>query len=269
MVLNKLYSNFKRNKKIVKLGYTDYTMESEIISEETTLTLPINTGIDFLERVMKAFFEVEAYKKPTNLDELAEVIGTTKPNISSTNKFLEAIGAIEKKSGRDIILTEEGKNYAQSLTWGAEADAKHSFRKLLEDYELTRKIVGYIRVNKNITFDDASKRIGILSGKTVNQAVVRAASNFIQFLIFAEILEEDNEILKVKEKVTKIPIFTKESSELSQEKKRTRKYTDQDYAFTININIDSSMTDDEIARIIKAIRKGFTMPLESENEEDS
>ena len=235
--------------------------------KEQRIVLPVNVSIAFFDRVMKAYFELKAHENPVTLISITEVAGSSKPNISSANSFLIAINAAEKK-GREFILTEDGKKYAQAITWGLDDEAKNALRKLLEGYELTKKTISYIKVNPKVTAEDLAKRIGILSGNIMSKGTERAISSFINFLYEAGLIIEDDNFIKAVDADESFTII----KQPVKERVETKSYkfdSNFEAKLTVQVNIDSSMNENDVIKLIRAVRKGLKEPLEEDEIQNS
>lgn len=164
-------------------------------------------------------------------------------------------------------MTEIGEKYAQSISWNLENETQNYLSNILMDYVLTKKVISYLKDQKNVTRDELIKRIGIFTNNKMSSYVTNSANTYIELLIFAEIIIDQGEELILNENIgkkEKVEIKVEESMEYT-----TKSIINSKEEFFPNINvtfqINSNFTEEEIVRLIKAIRKGLLISIDKDD----
>lgn len=246
------------------------------MSSSPEIHIPPGASFDTCQRYLRGFYAARAYEKAVNLDEVAELVGISKTTISSNNAFFIAAGFLVKE-GSEFKLTNQGTEYLKTLDWGLEVESKKHLRKILEKYELTQKIISFLSVQKHVTTEELIKRTAIFARKPSESRWISGAKAFLDFLFYAEILIEtddtvsyippssitiEKEIPESKDEISSISIS--EGEIIREPYPRDLKHI----SVQIQVSITSDMSDEEIIRVVKAIRRGFAEPILDSGDED-
>ncbi|MFQ5977298.1 MAG: hypothetical protein ACE5OZ_04095 [Candidatus Heimdallarchaeota archaeon] len=246
------------------------------MSSANELAIPDGTSFETCQRYLRGFYAVKAYEKPAKLLNVAETVGVGRPTMSKNNAFFIAAGFLIRE-GDGFKLTSQAAKYLESLDWGLERESKNNLRRILDSYELTQKIISFLSVQKHVTTDELLKRVAIFVGKVSEPRWITGAKAFLDFLFYAEILTETDD------RVSYVPLSSiaveKEIPESKDEmgsislteRDIIREPYSQDFrrvSVQIQFSITPEMSDEEIIRIVKAIRKGIAEPIKDSGDEN-
>ncbi|MCD6371832.1 MAG: hypothetical protein J7L39_03895 [Candidatus Aenigmarchaeota archaeon] len=205
--------------------------------------------------VLKAIYEFSNRgKKPITYKDV-RVPKVSPTRISSEFNFLASINLIAqgKKRG-EYIPTKEIIEFVNNINWDKETEAKGIIRKILLNTWFGNMTVRLLKV-KELSLDELISELGkqaVADPKKDKKGVKR----LIEWLKYAEIIDVDNNKVKLK-KATQIPQKeTKEEIEVSKiipsEKEKLPESIGINVSFMIKIDPDTKK--EEIIKTIKTIK---------------
>lgn len=238
------------------------------MSSKEILELPLKLSKENYDKVIIALYTSNAHEKQVNRRIIADTTGINVDSISRSHTFLASISALEKK-GKDVMLTKEGENYARNLLLKNDEAAKSSFNVLIRNNDITSEVISYLKIPSTSTEEELKNKILDFSTKKITSDHKAGANTFYDMLIYSEIItaENDSLVLSSMEGIPKSKLQTViEPKQIIRKEKQTRKISEKtgqnENQIVLSFNIDPSLDDNEIIRIIKAIRKGLIEPIE-------
>ena len=161
--------------------------------EDVSFQLPV-TGYDVITRIIKGYLHAGADKDTVSVSSVANTTAMHRPNISANNKFLLAMGIIEK-SGKGYKLSPEGVNLAKILDfYGDDADeVQDAWRVLVEKNEFLQRVTSAVKVRGSMDVDAFARHIALTSGAPNKRHYLTGARTVIKILRLAGKIEEEED----------------------------------------------------------------------------
>lgn len=242
------------------------------MSNEAEITIPVGVSYEHCLKVLTGYYEAKAFKKPITQKKLATLMGIDPSGISRAVGFLRAAGFLAKE-GSLFRLTDLSIDYLKNLSWGLEEQTQKKLREILLDYELTQRVLSFIRLQKNVSMDEIIKRIAIFADKPHDSKWLTGAKAFLDFLLTAEILKEEDGILSIAQIRPSEEMPELESPEVRVQEPYTSVETGRSIRYSeipiqLSIPISPDTPTEEIVRILKAVRRGLSESLEEDIENE-
>ena len=238
------------------------------MTSEEVLELPLKLSKEKYDKVIIALYSLNAHEKQVNRRTIAEITDIHADNISRSITFLMSIKVLEKKD-KDVMLTKDGEDYARNLLMKNDEEAQSIFKELIENSTLTGKIKSYLKVNYESNEEELKNKILDFSKKKITSDNKNGASTFYDMLLYSGLLVFENDSIKLSSSkslpVVRVPtksVSRQIKSTTAQPKKDVTEVEYQENTIVLSFNIDSSLEEEEIIRIIKAIRKGLRESLD-------
>ncbi|SHH65509.1 hypothetical protein [Halobaculum gomorrense] len=148
--------------------------------------IPKRTTDEQLLKVVQGYYSTGGHNNPVSSTEVDDIIGTSDVTGRQTS-FLEEIGIVGK-DGRQRMLTDSGSDIGEALMGNNEDLAREKFRTLLNDWEFTEKITGFVEMGDEPT-DEALTQY-IKSNASSDDA--RGISALVDLLVWSDILEKND-----------------------------------------------------------------------------
>lgn len=228
------------------------------MTEKENLVLPMKYSKENYDKIFKALYNLK--DQNISRDKLVDATGLNKVNLSRAITFLKSINALEK-SKRDIILTDDGVEYARNIALDLEDQAKIKFNELLRENDIVKKTLTYISVQDDLDEVTLKKKILGFSGKTTHYDNEVGANTLYEMLIWADVISNlDNKIILETTKTLKLEIRKESVAKTEIVKKIERNLESNDnieYRIIFNIDINSETDFSKLSEIIKLIRESI------------
>lgn len=142
------------------------------------------------EELSKIIVAYGSFDKPAGLEEVAKVLGISKPSISANNAFLSAIGIIE--GGNRKIRTNKGMDLAKALEHDLLEEVKKNWRQIVEDNDFLQKMNQAVRIRKGMEISSLQAHIAYSAGEPKTSKVMTGARTAIDILLTSGLVKEDN-----------------------------------------------------------------------------
>jgi len=241
--------------------------------------IPTRVSLEDLKDIIKAYYIEGAHSEPVSTDSV-EATADMGDKVSRQTNFLSEIEVLSKE-GRERALTEDGESIAEALMGGNDSLAQSLMREVLNDWEFTDKIKGFVRMQEPDPV--SSDRIMEYISANASSTNTRGRKTLIALLVWAGILEEEDEDKYVlaksqSEGTGELDDTSPETvdddvsedlpaTEVSQQKESIERLKQSKPAISINIDISGSDEPSKVKSIIKAARRGLIEDLD-ENIDD-
>lgn len=222
--------------------------------------IPENLNFDQFNRILIAYLKAGASEKAVNYKEAATRAGIHHTVISLNNKFLVSAGFLTEEK-KNFKLTEKGAKYAQTLDWGRLDDAKGLLREILKEYNLVRMILDYVGINKRVSRDDLTTRIGSMIQVPRGDRYTRGITTMIDMLTFSGSLREEEGMLEHVEKPIETtearPSITETLPSIPQRENipQIPVVTRPSIPITIAVNVSEATDVKKLKKVIRAIKE--------------
>jgi len=163
---------------------------------EERMCIPEYLSFDRLNLILIAYLKAGADKKGVSYRDASVRSGVPHTIISGNNKFFVYSGFLIEEGKGVFRLTERGTKYAQLLDWGRLEEAKSELRLLLTECSLTKIVLDYVTLNKEVPRDDLGRKIGSIAGVSKAKRFTVGINAIIDMLVFSGLLFEENNMLK-------------------------------------------------------------------------
>lgn len=243
--------------------------------------VPKRVSADGLKNIIKGYYLEGAHNEPVKTKGVEKTTDMG-DRVGRQTKFLNEIGIVNKSAGNrgERKLTKEGESIAEALMGGNNTLAQSLMRDLLEGWEFTEKITGFIDMNEGSISENELIEYMSANATSTNKTGHRA---LIDLLVWSNILTEEDGKYLVKE--------TKESEEAEEADEGGEDDTNQEEAKTEHagqdviveptdevgsldaggkvVNIEFSFNADDspenIEEVILAARRALNKELTSED----
>ena len=228
--------------------------------EDVNFQLPV-TGYDVITRIIKGYLHAGADKDIVSVSSVADTTAMQRPNISANNKFLLAMGIIER-SGKGYKLSSEGVKLAKYLDYyGDDADqTREAWRSLVEKNEFLQRVTSAVKVRGSMDIDAFARHIALTSGAPNKKRYLTGARTVIKILQLAGRIKEaeDGTLTAVSEGAFQTEPSTKENNRPSSPlphkvETKSSPASSLPLPVTIMIHISSDITDQQIEEIAQKI----------------
>lgn len=246
--------------------------------EDTSFQLPV-TGYDVIVRIIKGYLHAGADKDAVSVSSVADTTAMKRPNISANNKFLLAMGIIERV-GKGYKLSQDGLHLAKILDFYDDdtIEVREAWKNLVEKNEFLQRVTAAVKVRGSMDVEAFARHIALTSGAPNKRHYLTGARTVITILQLAgEVNEADDGTLTVAPSdsltglsemgSTKQPLQNAAPTGVLVSKES--KAVGKEYLpvpFTIMVHISPKTTDqeiDEMAQKIKRLMERLSDTLES------
>lgn len=146
--------------------------------------IPKRTTGEQLRKVIQGYYSIGGHSDPVSSKEVDNIIDTSDVTGRQTSFFKE-IGIVGK-DGQQRMLTDEGAEIGKALISGNEDLAREKLRTLLNKWEFTENIIGFVKMGDEPTREALSQYIQ----SNASSDDSRGINALIDLLAWANILEE-------------------------------------------------------------------------------
>lgn len=219
------------------------------------MNIPEKINFNSLNRILIAYLKAGSHEKPIDYKEAATRSGIRYTSVSLNNKFFVSSGFLTEESRGRFKLTEKGAKYAQMLDWGRIDESKEALREILKDDGLSKIVVDYVSIAKNVTKENIVTTIALKTGVQKRGRYIIGMNSYIDMLIFSGLIqEEEGKYVVVKDFFKPSPIFSIETPKPMAVERITQAKTPP-IPVSITLNIDEKTDLEKIKSIIKAVKE--------------
>jgi hypothetical protein len=219
------------------------------------MQIPASVNLEQLNQLIVAFLLAGADKNAVSAREASTRLPFSYDIANRQMPFLDETNILVKEGGGQYRLSDDGVRYAKYLNWNQEQAARETLSKILREYELSNRILHFVRVSGPISREKAAERAGVLSQRPSQPRYRKGAQTFIDLLIYANILKEEEGLLTVQDESVSVvekvmPVSQKTEQVLSK----------SPHPITLCINLDSNISKEKLKEILSIIKEELLEP---------
>ncbi|MFW9839068.1 MAG: hypothetical protein ACFFE7_16245 [Candidatus Thorarchaeota archaeon] len=219
-----------------------------------------------MNEIILGFFFAGAEQKSVSSEDAAHNTSLSMDKVTRNMSFLTEAGFLIPE-GRAYRLSEAGAEFGKYLSWNMIPEAESKLATILDQYELTSKVLHYVRLAGPVSRSDVIARMGVLSGIGKKGSYERGLETLLDWLIFARLLEESEKGIVISKR-KKIPLIESPTEKLSNQRP-VEVVGRHQIPISINITIDSQMSPDKLKKLLSVIKKELLEPKTGKSDEQS
>ncbi len=211
--------------------------------------IPTRISFEQLNELLLGFYHSGAYESPVSAKDAAIRTSVSSDVASRQTKFLTT-ARILVREGEGYRLTTQGLQYTQFLDYNQIEGASRVLADILKDYEVTKKIIQFVRITGPLPKIDVILRVGLVTGSKNSSENRRGFVCFIDMLLFAKLVEEDSDqMIRIHDEKS-ISLEVLPSQELPK-----RKLESYPLGLEIVLKVDNQTNLQSLRKIIQVVRE--------------
>lgn len=245
----------------------------------TGFAIPKRASVEDLKDILKAYYIEGAHTEAVSTDSV-EATADMGDKVGRQTNFLTSVELISKE-GRKRELTEDGESVAEALMGGNETLAKSLMREVLNEWDFTDKIKGFVRMQEPDPVEE--DRIMEYLSANASSTDTRGRNTLIQLLVWADILNEDDAGYVLSDhhgdgvdkdsdnsESESSPSNNDTETEQVEERvieKEVKSEPSEPCEFSINIDVTASDDPADVESVIMAAKRALQRDVDQDNEE--